>query len=108
MKLSTRGRYELRTLLDLALRQDEGLVFTIQPTLNHLWRYLGCKLEVTRYHRAILIPTKMKKAYLDHAATRPVHPGVTYIQTPTIKIKKCPQCGTEVWIFFNVMQTRRK
>jgi len=96
MKLSTVGRYGLRTLLNLALRRDEGLVFTIQPTLNYLWRYLGCKLEVTRHHRAILIQTKMKKAYLVHAGTRPVHPGITYIQTPTIKIKKCPQCGTEV------------
>jgi hypothetical protein len=50
----------------------------------------------------------MNKAYFDHVATRPAHPGVTHIQTPTIKIEKCPQCGTEVWIFFNEMQTRRK
>jgi len=34
MKLSTKGRYGVRALLDLALRQDEGLVFTIQPSLE--------------------------------------------------------------------------
>ena len=54
MKLSTRRRYGLRAFLNLALRRSEALVSLSGPTFNHLWRCLGCKLEVTRHHRAIL------------------------------------------------------
>ena len=33
-------------------------------------------------------------------------PGAAHIRTPTIITKKCPQCGREVEIFSNEMQTR--
>lgn len=32
-------------------------------------------------------------------------PGAAHIRTPTIKVKKCPECGREVEIFSNEMQT---
>jgi len=31
-------------------------------------------------------------------------PGAAHIRTPTLEIKKCPQCGEEVEIFSNEMQ----
>jgi len=31
-------------------------------------------------------------------------PGAANIRTPTLEIKKCPQCGEEVEIFSNEMQ----
>ena len=33
-------------------------------------------------------------------------PGAAHIRTPTIKVKKCPECGREVEIFSNEMQTQ--
>lgn len=33
-------------------------------------------------------------------------PGAAHIRTPTIKVKKCPQCGREIEIFSNEMQTQ--
>ena len=33
-------------------------------------------------------------------------PGAVHIRTPVIKVKKCPECGREVEIFSNEMQTR--
>ncbi|HWQ67637.1 MAG TPA: hypothetical protein VN372_12330 [Methanospirillum sp.] len=32
-------------------------------------------------------------------------PGVTSIKTPTLTIKKCPQCGEEVEIFSNEVKS---
>jgi DNA-binding IscR family transcriptional regulator len=43
MKLSTGGRYRLRTLLDLALRRGEGLIFTIQSGLGSFVEVLRVK-----------------------------------------------------------------
>jgi len=31
-------------------------------------------------------------------------PGAAHMRTPTLEIKKCPQCGEEVEIFSNEMQ----
>ena len=33
-------------------------------------------------------------------------PGADFIRTPTLEIKKCPQCGKEVEIFSNEMQVK--
>jgi len=33
-------------------------------------------------------------------------PGAAHIRTPTIKIKKCPECGEEVEIFSDEMQVK--
>ncbi len=32
-------------------------------------------------------------------------PGAVNVRTPTIKIKKCPECGEKVEIFSNELQT---
>ena len=66
MKLSTEGRYGLRPLLDLSLRQCEKLVFTIQPGLESFVEVL----RVIRHQRAIQIPTKIKKTYPVHSANQ--------------------------------------
>ena len=33
-------------------------------------------------------------------------PGAAHIRTPTIKIKKCPECGEEVEIFSDEMRVK--
>ena len=78
MKFSTEGRYGLRPLLDLSLRQCEKLVFTIQPGLESFVEVL----RVIRYQRAIQIPTKIKKTYLVHSAIKSAHPGVMKVVLP--------------------------
>jgi hypothetical protein len=32
-------------------------------------------------------------------------PGAANVRTPTIKLKKCPQCGAEVEVFSNEIKT---
>ncbi|HOC83231.1 MAG: hypothetical protein BWX50_00939 [Euryarchaeota archaeon ADurb.Bin009] len=33
-------------------------------------------------------------------------PGAAHIRTPTLKIKKCPECGAEVEVFSNDISVR--
>jgi Rrf2 family protein len=71
MKLSTRGRYGVRTLLDLALHQDEGLIL-----LKDIARRQEFSLPYLEHLVAPLIAAGMVKS------TRGARGGVSLVKQP--------------------------
>jgi Rrf2 family protein len=81
MKLSTRGRYGVRTLLDLALHQDEGLVL-----LKDIARRQEFSLPYLEHLIAPLIAAGLVKS------TRGAGGGVSLIKPPSeIKLGEAVQ-----------------
>jgi len=81
MKLSTRGRYGVRTLLDLALHQGEGLVL-----LKDIARRQEFSLSYLEHLIAPLIAAGLVKS------TRGVGGGVSLVKSPTeIKLGEAVQ-----------------
>ncbi len=81
MKLSTRGRYGVRTLLDLALHQDEGLVL-----LKDIARRQEFSLPYLEHLIAPLIAAGLMKS------TRGARGGVSLVKPPAeIKLGEAVQ-----------------
>ena len=81
MKLSTRGRYGVRTLLDLALHQDEGLVL-----LKDIARRQEFSLPYLEHLIAPLIAAGLVKS------TRGARGGVSLVKPPAeIKLSEAIQ-----------------
>ena len=81
MKLSTRGRYGVRTLLDLALHQDEGLVL-----LKDIARRQEFSLAYLEHLIAPLIAAGLVKS------TRGARGGVSLLKPPSeIKLGEAVQ-----------------
>ena len=81
MKLSTRGRYGLRTLLDLALHQDEGLIL-----LKDIARRQEFSLPYLEHLIAPLIAAGLVKS------TRGARGGVSLVKPPAeIKLGEAVQ-----------------
>lgn len=81
MKLSTRGRYGLRTLLDLALHQDDGLIL-----LKDIARRQEFSLAYLEHLIAPLISAGLVKS------TRGVRGGVSLNKSPAeIKLDEAVQ-----------------
>ncbi len=81
MKLSTRGRYGVRTLLDLALHQDEGLV-----QLKEIARRQEFSLQYLEHLIAPLIAAGLVKS------TRGARGGVLLLKPPSeVKLSEVVQ-----------------